>query len=414
MPAARSKLWLRLGLVALLMVGSAFAWKQFAHRHSALDLPTAPARQGDFAVMIRCRGSLTARRSHQLTAPVGVQDLQIVWLAPPGSEIKEGQPVVRFDQSKVQQELLEKRVALRQAQATLDQGIAQARIQSDQDKVDLSSATYDKEKAKLEASKQAIVSVSDGQKSAIDLGIAEEKVKLQDSATNLHQKSNDAKNASARRLRDEAQAEVARAEQRLKLMELKSPLNGVVTYLNNRSQGWLNSQPYKAGDHVASGATIAEIPDLSTLEMESKIEETDRGRVTEGDTVLVHVDAFPEKVFTGSLLVISPLTEQSFEEWPPVATFRGFTQINPPDARLRPGMNAAADIVQTKLPNAISIPAKALFTSQGQPVVYLKTAAGYVKTHVTVRARNTDEIAIAGLPGGSMVALVDPTEAVKK
>jgi len=405
----RRTLWIRLAIAALAIAGTAFAWKQYSHRqHDSVDVPTAPARLGEFAVMIHCRGALSARRSVQLTAPVGVQDLQIVWLAPTGSEVKEGEPVIRFDQSKLQQEAAEKRVALRQAQATLDQGEAQAHMQAEQDKVDLASARYQMEKARLEASKQAIVSASEGQKSAIDLRLAEEKVTLQVSASDLHQKSNEAKNASSRRLRDEARMELARAEQRLTLMQLKSPLNGVVNYLNNRSQGWMNAQPFKAGDHVASGAAIAEIPDLSTLEMESKVEETDRGRIAEGDSVLVHVDAFPEKVFNATLLSISPLTEQSFDEWPPVSTFRAFAHIDPPDPRLRPSMNAAADIIQTKLPNATSIPAKALFTYQGRPVVYVKADGAYRKTPVSVRARNTDEIAVEGLAAGSMVALVDP------
>ena len=35
---------------------------------------------------------------------------------------------------------------------------------------------------------------------------------------------------------------------------------------------------------------------------------------------------------------------------------------------MRPGMNAGADLVQTKIPDAISIPAKALFTIAGKPV----------------------------------------------
>jgi HlyD family secretion protein len=400
-------LWIRLGAVALAIVGSAFAWKQYGHRRDPLDLPTAPARQGEFAVMIRSRGSLAARRSIQLIAPVGVQDLQIIWLAPSGSEVKEGQPVVRFDRSHLDQDMVEKRAALRQAQATLDQGEAQGHMQAEQDKVDLSSARYQMEKARLEASKQAIVSVSDGQKSAIDLSLAQEKVTLQDSGTNLHAKSADAKNASARRLRDEAQAELARTQERLRLMELKSPLNGIVTYLSNTSQGWANAQPFKAGDHVSSGAAIAEIPDLSTLEMEIKVEETDRGHIAEADSVLVHVDAFPETVYNATLRSISPLTEQSFEEWPPIATFRAFAKIDPPDPRLRPGMNAAADIVQTKLPNAISIPAKAIFTSQGQPVVYVKADGVFKKTPVKVRARNTDEVAVEGLAAGSMVALIE-------
>ena len=170
----------------------------------------------------------------------------------------------------------------------------------------------------------------------------------------------------------------------------------------------MNAQPFKAGDHVSSGATIAEIPDLSTIAMESKVDETDRGHIAEGDPVQVHVDASPEKVFNGKLTAISLLTEQSFEEWPPVATFRAFALIDPPDQRLRPGMNATADIVQTKLPNVISVPAKALFTYQGKPVVYVKTGDFDQRTSVTVRARNIDEVAVDGLRAGSMVTLVDP------
>ena len=405
--------WLRIALTVLLMAAAAFGWKKYAHAETVADVPTAPVRQGEFAVIIRCRGALTARRSVQLTAPVGVPDLQIVWLAPTGSEVKEGEPVIRFDQSKFQQEVVEKRVALRQAQATLDQGAAQAHMRAEQDKVDVSSTRYQMERARLEASKQAIVSASEGKKSAIDLSIAEEIVSLQDSATNLHAKSDEAKTASARRLRDEAKAELERALARLRLMELKSPLNGVVNYAANRSQGWMNAQPYKAGDHVASGATIAEIPDLSTLEMESKVEETDRGLIAENDSVLVHVDALPEKVFNATLMAISPLTEQSYDEWPPVSTFRAFARISRADPRLRPGMNAAADIVRTKLPNAIIIPAKAIFTSQGQPVVYVKSEGRYQRTTIKVMARNPDEVAVDGVRPGALVALVDP-EAAKK
>ena len=48
------------------------------------------------------------------------------------------------------------------------------------------------------------------------------------------------------------------------------------------------------------GGVLAEIPDLSTLQMESKVDEVDRGPDRGGDSdVLVHVDAFPEKVVHG-------------------------------------------------------------------------------------------------------------------
>jgi HlyD family secretion protein len=304
--------------------------------------------------------------------------------------------------------LKEKASALIQAQASLEQAESKARITAEQDKLDLAKARYEAERARLEASKQAIVSVIQGQESTIDLGMAEEKVKVQLSATELHKKSDEAKIASLTRLRDQAQAEVDLTKHRLSLLEVKSPLNGVVTYMSNQSQGWMNAQPFKVGDHVYPGAVIAEIPDLSTLQMESKVEETDRGRIAPGNAVLVHVDALPEKVFNAKLVSISPLTEQSFNEWPPTRSFRAFAAIENPDPRLRPDMNAGADIVETKLPSAVSIPAKALFTLNGQPTVYVKKQETYVPTQVRVLARNPDEIAVSGIKGGTLVTLSEP------
>jgi hypothetical protein len=214
-------------------------------------------------------------------------------------------------------------------------------------------------------------------------------------------------------LRDEAKAQVELTEKRLTLMQLPSPLDGVINYLTNMSQGWMNAQPFKIGDHAVPGGALAEIPDLSTLQMESKVEEVDRGRIAIGDTVLVHVDAFPENVITAKLTAISPLTEQSFTEWPPTRSFKAYAQIEKPDPRLRPGMNANADVVETKLLGAISIPAKALFTVKGKPSVYIKRNGQYVPVDVKVKARNPDEVAVEGIAPGTLVAMAEPPQEKK-
>ncbi|HLH05540.1 MAG TPA: efflux RND transporter periplasmic adaptor subunit [Bryobacteraceae bacterium] len=398
-------------LVALLVIaGSVWAVRRWRQSSNPVDAPTAAARQGDFLVTVRCRGALAARRSVQMTAPLDVPDLQIVWLAPPGSRVKPGQVVIRFDPSKSQQDLKEKQSALDQAQATLDQAVAQARITADQDKLDLSTAVYNKQKAELEASKQAIVSAMQGQESAIDLKIAEEKVKVQQATNELHRKSDEAKIASARRLRDAAKAEVDLIKYRLTVMDLKSPLDGVINYESNRSQGWMNAQPFKVGDHTVGGTVIAEIPDLSTLEMESKVEEIDRSRIQIGDDVLVRVDSFPEKVVHARLSRISPLTEQSFDEWPVDRTFRAYALLQNPDPNMRPGMNAGADIVQSRIASVVSIPAKALFTRNGKPAVYVKEKEQFNPRQVTVIARNPDEVAVSGIGAGTLVSLTDLAE----
>ena len=406
-----SRVWLRSAIILLILAGSALAYRQFHSSQAAPDLPTAAARKGDFLVLVHSRGELGAHRSVQLTAPLDVPDLQIIWLAAAGGPVKAGQIVIKFDPSRSQQDLKEKTAALTQAQASLDQAVAQARITAEQDKLDLQAATYQVEKAKLEASKQAIVSAIQGQESEIDLGLAQEKLKVQQATTVLHRKSDEAKTASLARLRDEATAEVELTKGRLAMMDVHSPIDGVITYLPNYSQGWMNAQPFRVGDHAVPGGALAEVPDLSTLQMESRVEEVDRGRINVGDTVLVHVDAFPEKVLHAKLSSVTPLTEQSFEEWPPTRSFKAYASIESPDSRMRPGMNAAADVVEAKLTNAISIPAKALFTLHGKPAVYVKTMGQYVPTQVKVKARNPDEIAIDGIPAGSLVALTEPPKA---
>jgi HlyD family secretion protein len=398
-------------VVALLVAGGLLWASRFWHRRKPEpNLPSSVVRFGEFSVLVRCRGELAARKSVQLTAPLDVPDLQIVWLAPPGSLVKVGDIVVRFDPSKPKQDLKEKQAALDKAQATLDQEVAQSRITADQDKVDLAKATYDREKARLEASKKAIVSAMEGEKSTIDLGLAAEKVKVQEATNLLHAKSGEAKVASLEKLRDAAKAEVDLLVERLKLLELKSPLQGMVNYASNRSQGWFNAQPYKVGDHAVGGTVIAEIPDLSSLAMEGKIDEVDRGRIAINDAVLVHIDAFPEKVMDAKVVSISPLPEQSFNEWPPTRSFRAFALLDHPTAAMRPGMNAGADFIQTKLKNVISVPAKAVFTLNGQPTVYVKDEHGYSPVKVGVRARNPDEIAVDGLKRGAVIALAEPAE----
>src|SRR5581483_224405 len=141
----------------LLSVGGAAAGLYRMHKvQAAGTLPTAPARKGEFSVIVRCRGELKARRSMQIVAPVNVPSLRIVWQAPAGSTVKEGDPVVRFDPSSTKQQLQEKEAALKQAQATLEQAVAEAKITGEQDQRDLSTAKYDVEKARMEASKADI------------------------------------------------------------------------------------------------------------------------------------------------------------------------------------------------------------------------------------------------------------------
>jgi HlyD family secretion protein len=408
----RIRFWVALLGVVLAFGGAAAGVYRLRQVQGAVTFPVAPARQDDFLVIIRCRGELQARRSVQVYTPL-VPNLRIAWLAPAGETAKEGESIVRFDSSSAQQQLQQKEAQLRQAQATLDQALAQARITAEQDKSELADAGFTVERARLEASKQAIVSRIQGEESKIDFGVAQQKLKVQEATVELHTTSDKSKIASLTRQRDQAAADVDLTKSRIAQMEIKSPITGFLVFSSNYSQGWMNAKPFKVGDNVFAGMQLAEMPDLTTLQMDGKVEEIDRGRIAVNQDVRVRVDSLPELTMPAKIGQISLLAEQS-NEWPPTRSFRAYAAIARPDQRLRPGMNGGMDIIINKIPKAISIPSKALFTRAGKPIVYLQRNAQYRAVEVQVLARNPDEVAISGVPAGSMVAIVDVEKDQKK
>jgi multidrug efflux pump subunit AcrA (membrane-fusion protein) len=379
----------------------------FRGSRAAVNVPTTRARSGEFLALVRCRGELRAGRSAQIVAPLNVPELRIVWLAPAGQPVREGEPVIRFDPSSAQRQLAEKKAALEEAAAKLEQAQADARIAEEQDRLDLATARYEVEKAELEVSKSEIISAMQAEQSRIKLELAREKLRVQEATNRLNAASNQAKVASMGRAQRAAQAEVDVTEYRLSQMELRAPIDGLIVFLENYSQGWMNAKPFKVGDQVWPGAAIAEVPDLLTLEMEGKLEEIDRGRVDARDEVRVRIDALPELHLTARLRAVSPLTQQSFE-WPPTKSFRSYAPIEQPDARLRPGMTGAMDIIVDRIPDAVIVPAQAVFTRDGEPVVYVAAGDGYRTAPVEIVAENPDEFAVTGVGAEASLALAEP------
>ncbi len=396
-------------LLVLFAGAAAIGYSKLRNGNGVATLPTASARKGDFTAVIRCRGELKARKSIQVIAPKNVPELRIVWLASQGTPVKEGDVIVRFDPSSAKQQLQEKQAALRQAQAALDQAVAQHHVVSEQDKIELATAEYQVEKAKLEVSKLEIVSRLQGEESRIDLGVAEKKLEVGRANADLNKASAAAKEASLARLRDKAKDEVELTEYRLAQMEVKAPSSGMFHILPNLSQGWLNAKPFKVGDQAWPGGVLAEIPDLDTLEMEGKIEEIDRGRMYVDQDVRVRIDSLPETTFPAKMIQLSPMTVMAWE-WPPSRTFRGFARVAQADPRLRPAMNGSMDVVIDRIPNAITVPAKAVFTKNGKPTVYVVENGKARQVEVKMLARNPDEVAIGGINEGVNVALVEPDE----
>jgi hypothetical protein len=225
----------------------------------------------------------------------------------------------------------------------------------------------------------------------------------------LHKASDNSRIASLTRQRDQAQSDVEITRSRISQMELKAPGSGLLALRSNCAAATFSSsecKPYKVGDNVSSGMILGEIPDLNTLAMDVKLEEADRGRVLAGQEGAVRVDAVPELTVPVKVAEVSAMAEMRME-YPYTRSFRAIAALSHPDPRLRPDMNGGLDIIVNRIPNAIGIPSKALFTRAGKPIVYLSAKGAYRAVEVEVLARNPDEVAISGIPAGSQVALVD-------
>jgi len=140
-------------------------------------VPTTEVRRGEFLDSLQFRGEVKALKSVTISAPSEAGELQIVKILPEGSEVKPGDIVIEFDKTKTEQDLKQYQSALRSAEAEIGQAKAQARLAEEEDKTAVLKARYEVEGAKLEASKQEIVSRIEGEEAKLKLADAEQKLR---------------------------------------------------------------------------------------------------------------------------------------------------------------------------------------------------------------------------------------------
>jgi hypothetical protein len=80
------------------------------------------------------------------------------------------------------------------------------------------------------------------------------------------------------------------------------------------------------------------------------------------------------------------------------------------DVLLRPGLLSDIEIIVEKIPNAIHIPAQALFEKEGKLVVFVKGRKGFEQRAIKLARRSESTLVVAeGLKPGEVVAMSDPT-----
>src|SRR5450759_348560 len=383
-----------------------------------VEVPVARVRRGEFIISVHTRGDIKSARSVILKAPQ-VPQLRIVHLAESGRPVKKGDVVVEFDGSQQDQNVISRTTNVRAADGDIVQTKATQKIDNEADAMNKMSGEYDLERSKLDASKAEVLSAIDGEKNRIQVGVSEGSLQTVKASINAHQVGQQADLGRLNQRKDKAVRDLNTAQGYLGMMQLRAPNDGIVNVLSNfRSQGSFgqSTPPFKEGDNAWTGAEIAEIPDLSEMYVDLKLEEVDRGKLQLGQDVRIRVDAIPDKEFSATLDWISPIAALIFKGGSTAEkTFPARATITHLDPRLRPGMSASTEVIIERQANALLIPARASFSKGGKPAVSQQIGKAFVTRAIEVGKQNDDDVIVTGgLKEGDVVTLESPADAAKR
>jgi RND family efflux transporter MFP subunit len=202
-------------------------------------------------------------------------------------------------------------------------------------------------------------------------------------------------------------------KQDIERCELRAPIDGIIIYGDPDNQRSYYRQQIKVGSEWYGSNTIMTIPDLSAFEIDFQIAEEYRGRLVEGATADITVEAVPGLRMSGKLTRISRLARPRVEYDPSSPkVFDGTVTPEKSDPRMISGMTARVEIVTDQLKGVLQVPIESVFNDEGKPVCYVRRPDGKPEKREVKPGRSNDHFVevVDGLKEGEEVQLFVPTE----
>jgi len=305
------KAWIiRIVLFAALAAGGYAAYTALQSMTAQRErlIATAKVRQSDVVVRSYARGELRAVRSVTLTAPNLFGTVQVTKLAALGAFSREKDLIVEFDDAEVLSRVEEKQLEIDQVDEQLKKAQADLAIRENQDQVELLRARYAVRRAELEVKKNELISAIDAKKNQLTLDETKRRLSQLESDIKSRREQAQAELAVLREKRNKATLEMAREKARLNQVKLLAPMSGLVAIKQNRSSVMMFGMQLpdiREGDQVQPGTPVADVLDLSEMEVLAKVGELDRANLREGQEVKIRLDAIADADFTGKIKSMS-------------------------------------------------------------------------------------------------------------
>ena len=344
----RRSTWIGLGLFLTAGTGLA-AWA--LQTTAEVQVTTSPVTAGPITRRVAATGTLQAVTTVEVGAQVSgiVQSLAADYNA----FVRAGEVIARLDPSSYDAQLREARAALAEAQAV--QGQAEAAVLGFQTAREDAQTKLTRAEA---LAGEALIPQSD--LDAARIAMAEADADLTSGMAGVNQ---------ARAAVDASKASVNQAVINVEHTIIRSPIDGIII-----DRGVDVGQTLAAS--VQSPMLFRIAADLTHMQVQVDIDESDVGGLTTGDVVPFDVDAYPNQSFSGTLsqVRLEPIAEltttattvptatvaATTSQVAAVVTYTGIVDVANPDQRLRPGMTAELVLRGSRREHAIRIPNNAL------------------------------------------------------
>ncbi|WP_373492884.1 efflux RND transporter periplasmic adaptor subunit [Aquiflexum sp.] len=365
----------------------------------------AKVKQGEFRVEITTSGELQALNSVEILGPVEARryrigSMTIESMVDEGTVVKQGEFIAALDKTELFGRLEDKRIELDQDKALYEQTQLDTSLVLRQERDNLINLEYEVGEKKLvleqsEFEPPAIIKQNEYayEKAKRDFEQAKERYRIK----TLQERARMVEVGA--RLR-EVQSEVSQIQAVLEKFTVTAPQNGMVIYVQGRGG------KVKEGSQISSwNPVVATLPDLSSMQSVTYVNEVDIRKVKAGQKVELGLDAFPEKKYSGEVIKVANVGQQRPNS--DAKVFEVIVKVNESDPSMRPSMTTSNSIVIEKLENVIYVPLEAInVQSDSINYVYLSNRK---KQEVKLGLANANDVVIEmGLNEGQNLYLSTP------
>jgi HlyD family secretion protein len=392
-----------------LVVATGAVYVLFGSRLSSL-LPKATATGDEVVVApktlvfgVDATGLLRATSVQNFGGPprfANYWQFQIVNLVAEGKQVKAGEQLITFDAQRIRDDLQRFQNELDQANKELEKTRTQIDLERQELQSKLAAAENNYEKLRLKQTHDLrIEALNKVEEDRLAFEQARREVEAIKERIDWHKKSSEATYQIIVSKKTRAENKVNEIKKGVENFQAKADRDGVVIYKTK----W-NGDKFRVGENVWMGQSILEIPDLNTIIAEAFVPEVDIGKLKTGQRAEVTIDAFPDKVYSGSIKSVGTLVRPKAWDIPNKILDIQIALDQLDTSIMRPAMSVKAKVETSEIENCLAVPLKAVRTTAEGSMVKVKTDQGWREQRVKLGESNGTEVVILeGLKAGDRI-----------